>query len=304
MKYFYFSGFIVIGPLVVAYRILVSGPFPLDYFGFWTYWDLVAQGLGGLESIGLGLGLYNYHRSIRVWYAKYSHDIETVKWHDSSQGASYDQEQEADHHCLLAANLVPSVSNDVAPDEQADHVQSANGSLLPPIFANQVKVGDKSLCEDGNFFAVISDCFKSSLLLADHFKNQNQSIASTIGICVVEFKQDAINIQPVLLPIVPASSILKEIIASMNLLAPKIDKESGNNLQKEINPYLTVEWKDFAASLLPHIVYPAQEGYRVSLISKKNIELNGFVQQADCLAFQNVSNSIDLRISGTSTYGT
>lgn len=74
----------------------------------------------------------------------------------------------------------------------------------------------------------------------------------------------------------------------MNLLAPKIDKESGNNLQKEINPYLTVEWKDFAASLLPHIVYPAQEGYRVSLISKKNIELNGFVQQADCLAFQNV----------------
>ena len=147
---------------------------------------------------------------------------------------------------------------------------------------------DKSLCEDGNFFAVISDCFKSSLLLADHFKNQNQSIASTIGICVVEFKPDAINIQPVLLPIVPASSILKEIIASMNLLAPKIDKESGNNLQKEINPYLTVEWKDFAASLLPHIVYPAQEGYRVSLISKKNIELNGFVQQADCLAFQNV----------------
>ena len=127
---------------------------------------------------------------------------------------------------------------------------------------------DKNLCEDGNFFTVISECFKSCLLLANHFGNQNQTSICTIGICVVEFKSDVINIQPVLLPIVPAPSILKEIIASMNLLVPKIDKEAENNLQIETNPDFKVEWNEFAASLLPHIVYPAQEGYRVSLISK------------------------------------
>ena len=80
---------------------------------------------------------------------------------------------------------------------------------------------DKSLCEDANFFSVISDCFKSAVLLSDHFSNSNNVIAFTIGICVAEFKEDTTNIQSVLLPIVPASSILSEIIASMNLLAPK-----------------------------------------------------------------------------------
>ena len=81
---------------------------------------------------------------------------------------------------------------------------------------------DKSLCEDANFFSVISDSFKSAVLLSDHFSNSNNlSNAFTIGICVAEFKEDTTNIQSVLLPIVPASSILSEIIASMNLLAPK-----------------------------------------------------------------------------------
>merc|ERR1712241_252684 len=95
---------------------------------------------------------------------------------------------------------------------------------------------DKSLCEDANFFSIISDCFKSALLLADHFNNSNnQSNLCTIGICVIEFKEDVTNIQSVLLPIVPGSSILSEIIASMNLLAPKTaDRESSHDMRKEI----------------------------------------------------------------------
>ena len=144
---------------------------------------------------------------------------------------------------------------------------------------------DKTLCEDRNFFSVISERFKSTLLLADHFNSSHNQ--PTIGICSVEFKEkDTINIQPVLLPIVPAASILKEIIASIGTLAPKEDAK--NDLLKEIETDLTVEWKEFAASLLPHIVYPPQEGFRVSLISKKSIELKGFVQQPNCLVFQNV----------------
>ena len=51
------------------------------------------------------------------------------------------------------------------------------------------------------------------------------------------------------------------------------------------------------SSLLPHIVYPPQEGFRVSLISKKTIELKGFVQQANCIAFQNVKAD-DINVGG------
>ena len=72
-------------------------------------------------------------------------------------------------------------------------------------------------------------------------------------------------------------------------------------MQKEMNPDLTIEWKDFAASLLPHIVYPPQEGFRVSLISKKTIELKGFVQQANCIAFQNVKAD-DINVGGETVF--
>lgn len=141
---------------------------------------------------------------------------------------------------------------------------------------------DKDICNDNNYFPMICKALKDVLLLVHHYGGQ-KTAPVTIGICSMVVNEGGVDIQPILSPIVPASSTLAEVFASLNLMVPNEDTVTLRDISESV---IVIDWDSFIVSLMPHILYPPQEGFKISLISKRTIDLNGWIQQPNCLCFQ------------------
>ena len=165
---------------------------------------------------------------------------------------------------------------------------------MTAVSKHQLIIIDKELCDDPNLYDIVNSAFTSTLLLANHIGLQYRSIKlGSLAICVAEFEEDGIDFKAILSPIVPATSTIGEITASMNLFVSKEDKKSLK-IPTE-SQAVEIEWSELIALLIPFIHYPPQEGFRISFISKRSISLTDFIQQPNCLSFQFVkATSINL----------
>ncbi len=145
-------------------------------------------------------------------------------------------------------------------------------------------VFDKVLCDDQNLFPVLLESFKSNLLISNHYAGNTRTF--TLGISIIDIHEENIEIRPILSPIVPASSTVEEIIASVGLIAPKEARDEGQCLRDPIPCTIEIEWENLVKALMPHVRYQDQEGFRISLISKRILSIVGYIRQPNCLSFQ------------------
>lgn len=139
---------------------------------------------------------------------------------------------------------------------------------------------DSHLCKDDNFYPMISKSLSDALHLSSHY---GKTGPFSLSICSLSFETGDYEINPVLSPIVVATSTIPEILASVDLLHPKKQHSS----LKETEQYeITIDWDSFTLALAPQIHFPAQEGYRISVISMRNLVFDRWIQQPDCLSFQ------------------
>lgn len=151
---------------------------------------------------------------------------------------------------------------------------------------HQLLIFDRQLCHDPDLFKILAKAFKSVLLLAIHFNRKAKAEeAVTLSICGAEISETSLEIRSILSPVIPAVSILPEIVAAMDLLSDKKKSEEEEEEEASSNN-VSVDWDQFNLVLMPHVLFPAQEGYRITVFSKKDVEFNGWLQQPNCVSFQ------------------
>jgi hypothetical protein len=127
------------------------------------------------------------------------------------------------------------------------------------VVKHQLLIFDRNLCDKKALADMVVTSLKSNLLLATHFDKQHRRKPMTLSICVGEFTDTNVDIQPVLLPTVPASSTMADISKALmkNFPSPRLDGNK-NNLSGD----LKIPWEIFAKAVLPNVNYPPQDAYR------------------------------------------
>lgn len=160
---------------------------------------------------------------------------------------------------------------------------------------HQMLILDRSLCQDKYMFEILSESIKGCLLLANS-SSSVQGERRSIAMCVMELA--TLEIRPILAPIIPSNTTLAEIFAGMTTLEipASISCATNNSMstenQEDNFTTKNIDWTKFMFELMPHLPYPPQEGYEVILMMKKDseddtdIEIDGFMQQPNCVAFK------------------
>ena len=156
---------------------------------------------------------------------------------------------------------------------------------------HQLLIFDQQLCQDSSFGKMILESLKSTAILANHFGSLNHSQSSTLSICVLDLNSENIDLRPVLSPpTFMSSSTMQEVLAAIEAMTseekrPLATLDDSTSEEAKTAKY-EIEWSNLASALMPFVHFPAQEGYRTIIFTRKTLKINGWVQQPNCLLLQ------------------